>query len=82
MSDHIPSDLETTRVVERIDDLMSEVDRLRQEIEAARERELAPTPDRRRSDRRSGIERRTNAADGSTSPEASGSTPAGQADGA
>jgi hypothetical protein len=59
MGDQIPSDDDTKGVVQRIDGLLGELDRLRQNIAAASEQERRSRSDRRcHRDRRSGEERR------------------------
>ena len=58
MSDTPPPGYDVQRVIEQIDDLMSQLARLRSDVDAARDRELKPRDlgvERRRGERRQGL---------------------------
>jgi hypothetical protein len=58
MSDQPSRGDETERVIQKSDDVLSEFDRVRQEIDVAEERERRSHVERRRPERRNGSDRR------------------------
>jgi hypothetical protein len=58
MSDQPSSGDKTERVIHKMDDVLSEFDRVRQEIDVAEQRERRSHVERRRPERRNGSDRR------------------------
>jgi hypothetical protein len=59
MGESVPSEDDAKEVIQRIDNLLEEVEQLRQTIEVAEAEERTGPVERRRGERRTGVDRRT-----------------------